>query len=112
MTPDQSNEMPTFTGNWTALANFTAKLLADRQEAYHRWDDRVRIMAAIAELWRRVAADEDIDDQDEFNDLGAFWPEMQRDLELLARRARDRADRAASRAGANDRHRLAAENSA
>lgn len=93
---------PAFSGDWEALARFTRKLLADRRASYHRDDDRIRIMVAIAEVWRRVAAHEDLSCFDESGLLGASWFEMLADIEVLAVRARMRATRADSRQNVDD----------
>lgn len=103
----QVPEFPPFHGNWEALARFTRKLLADRRNSYHEDDDRIRVMAAIAEAWRRVEAQEDLPDWDEVQALGAFWAEMRADLEELVPRARLRAERAAARSDVDADHKQA-----
>lgn len=87
---------PPYGGNWPMLAGFARKLLADRRESYPEGDDRIRVMAAIAEVWRRVEAKEDLGNYDEFEEFGVYWFEMQHDLEVVAERARARAERIAS----------------
>lgn len=91
------DEAPAFSGDWEALARFTRKLLADRRNSYHEDDDRIRVMAAIAETWRCVEAQEDVSAYEEFEQLGAYWGEMLADIEVLATRAKARAERAAAR---------------
>ena len=98
---------PAFSGDWEALARFTRKLLADRRASYHEEDDRIRIMAAIAEVWRCVEAQEDVSCFEEFDQLGAYWFEMLADIEVLAERAKARADRAAARSDVEENHKRA-----
>ncbi|RSU31800.1 hypothetical protein [Sphingomonas koreensis] len=85
------------------LARFARKLLADRREQLAEGDDRIRVMTAIAEVWRRVEAKEDLGNYDEFEEFGVYWFEMQHDLEVVAERARARAERIASRSDADER---------
>ncbi len=82
---------------WEQLATFSASLLKQRRVSYHEEDDRIRVMAAIVEAWRRVVADEDVPYLGAADLLGAYWEEMLLDLDTVAVRAKDRDDRARER---------------
>lgn len=105
-------DAPPYLGDWEALAAFTRKLLYDRRNSYHEEDDRIRVMAAVAEVWRRVEAGQDLPEFDESEVLGAWWSEMLRDIEAMATRAKERADRAATRADVEDSYKRSARTAA